>query len=60
MNRPTPAALVVLRPFGKYERGAMITDPASIRAVLDGGNSACVVVPALPSPPADVTTTPEH
>lgn len=60
MNRLTPPALVVIRAFGKYERGAMITDPLLIRAILDGGNSACVIVPALPVPVPDTTTTPEH
>lgn len=48
MNKIVPSALVVSRAFGRYKRGDIITDPVAIRAVLDGGNSAFVVVPVLP------------
>lgn len=49
MNRVIPAALVVLHPFGRYSRGDLITDPDTIQAILNGGNSALVLVPVLPS-----------
>lgn len=60
MNRPTPSALVVLHAFGRYGRGDVITDPAAIRAVLDGGNSALVLVPVLPDAPATILNQAEH
>lgn len=60
MNRPTPSALVVLHAFGRYGRGDMITDLGTIRAILDGGNSALVVVPVLPETSATPATTLEH
>lgn len=60
MNRTTPSALVVLHAFGRYGRGDMITDPAAIRAILDGGNSALVVVPVLPETSATPAATLEH
>ncbi len=60
MNKPTPPALVVLHAFGRYGRGDMITDPATIRAILDGGNSALVVVPVLPAGGVTATSTEEH
>lgn len=34
--------LVVISPFGQYERGARITDPDEIAAVLAGENAASV------------------
>lgn len=49
MTKPIPSALVVLHAFGRYKRGDLITDPVAVKAVLDGGNSALVVVPVLPS-----------
>ena len=55
MNRPTPTALVVLHAFGRYNRGDVITDPATIQAILAGGNSNLVVggggAGAPPPPP---------
>lgn len=60
MNRPTPAALIVLHAFGRYNRGDMITDPATIRAILDGGNSALVVIPVLPARPIASVAAGEH
>lgn len=36
----TPSfTLVVAHPFGDYERGAAITDPAEIAKVMDGENA---------------------
>lgn len=59
MNRPTPSMLVVLHAFGRYGRGDMIVDPVAIRAVLDGGNTALVVIPApLVAIPAPLVATP--
>lgn len=60
MTNITPAALVVLRAFGKYGRGDLITDPNAIRAILDGGNSSLVVVPALPAAATGPADTSEH
>ena len=54
MNKPVPTALVVLHAFGRYGRGDLITDPNAIQAVLNGGNSALVLVPVLPQ--AESTT----
>ena len=48
MNKSVPTALVVLHAFGRYNRGDLITDPAAIQAILNGGNSALVLVPAMP------------
>lgn len=42
----TPAApyhLVVIQPFGDYEKGQQITDAAEIKTVLDGENAFAVV-----------------
>lgn len=59
MTKTMPSALVVLHAFGRYGRGDMITDPLAIKAVLDGGNSALVVVPVVPvAAPASTST--EH
>ena len=45
--------LVVVRPFGGLARGALITDPARVSAVLAGENRFDVVqVDAQPAPPA--------
>jgi hypothetical protein len=62
MNRPTPGTLIVLHAFGRYSRGDVITDPAAIRAILDGGNSSLVLVPVMPSTGISSTSTPavEH
>lgn len=60
MNRPTPSAVIVLHAFGRYSRGDMITDAATIRAILDGGNSALVVIPVLPAPPTPSIAAGEH
>ncbi len=49
MNRSVPTALVVLHAFGRYGRGDLITDPDTIQAILNGGNSALVLVPVLPA-----------
>lgn len=35
--------LVVVRPFGAYEKGAVITDPDEVAAVLAGENAPSVV-----------------
>ena len=51
MNKPVPTALVVLHAFGRYGRGDLITDPDAIQAILNGGNSALVLVPVLPTTP---------
>lgn len=59
MTKTTPSALVVLHAFGRYKRGDMITDPVAIKAVLDGGNSALVVVPVIPTVDHSSTST-EH
>ena len=53
MTKPTPTALVVLHAFGRYNRGDLITSPDVIQAILNGGNSALVLVPVLP--PAETT-----
>ncbi len=60
MNRPTPTALIVLHAFGRYNRGDVITDPATIQAVLAGGNSNLVLVPVLPGTGATPASTGEH
>jgi hypothetical protein len=39
----TPSLLVVLRPFGQYKRGDIVSDPATTKAVLDGGHHSSVV-----------------
>ena len=54
MNRSAPTALVVLHAFGRYGRGDLITDPDTIQAILNGGNSALVLVPVLP--PTEIGT----
>ncbi len=59
MNRTVPAALVVLHAFGRYGRGDLITDPDTIQAIVNGGNSALVVVPALP-PVVSIPPKTEH
>ena len=60
MNKSVPTALVVLHAFGRYNRGDLITDPTAIQAILNGGNSALVLVPAMP--PTAPTSSPvaEH
>ncbi len=35
--------LVVLKPFGTFKRGDLITDAATVRKILGGGNAASVV-----------------
>ena len=60
MTKPVPAALVVLHAFGRYGRGDLITDPNAIQAILDGGNSALVLAPALPQGAAETASTTEH
>ncbi len=60
MNRPTPTALVVLHAFGRYNRGDVITDPATIQAILAGGNSNLVLVPVLPSTGTTTASSGEH
>ncbi len=59
MNRSAPPALVVLHAFGRYGRGDLITDPDTIQAILNGGNSALVLVPVLP-PTGSNTSKVEH
>ena len=60
MNRPAPTALIVLHAFGRYNRGDVITDPATIQAILAGGNSNLVLVPVLPSTGATPVPAGEH
>ena len=60
MNKPVPTALVVLHAFGRYSRGDLITDPASIQAILNGGNSALVLVPAMPPVASTSSPVTEH
>ena len=60
MNRPTPTALIVLHAFGRYNRGDVITDPATIQAILAGGNSNLVLVPVLPSTSTSSAPAGEH
>ncbi len=60
MNRPTPTALIVLHAFGRYSRGDVITDPATIQAILAGGNSNLVLVPVLPSTETTPVPAGEH
>lgn len=60
MNKPIPPALVVLHAFGRYGRGDLITDPATIEAILAGGNRSLVVVPVLPSGGVTAASTEEH
>lgn len=60
MNRPTPTALVVLHAFGRYNRGDVITDPATIQAILAGGNSNLVLVPVLPPTGTTTPSSGEH
>ena len=59
MTKPTPTALVVLHAFGRYGRGDLITNPDAIQAILNGGNSALVLVPVLP-PVESTTSKAEH
>ena len=49
MSRIYPNAVVVLSPFGHYRRGDLVTDAASIQAILSGGNASMVLVPVMPS-----------
>ncbi len=51
--------LVVVRAFGAYEKGQIISDPGQVSAVLSGEHITCVVriaappaAPATPNPPA--------
>ena len=60
MNRPTPTALIVLHAFGRYNRGDVITDPATIQAILAGGNSNLVLVPVLPGTGTSSAPAGEH
>ena len=60
MNRPTPAALVVLHAFGRYNRGDVITDLVTIQAILAGGNSNLVLIPVLPTTGTTPASTGEH
>ena len=59
MTQPNPTALVVLHAFGRYNRGDLITSPDVIEAILNGGNKALVLVPALP-PSAPNNSKVEH
>ena len=56
----TPAMLIVLHAFGRYGRGDKIEDPATIRAILEGGNASLVVVPAPLPAIASTAPTAEH
>lgn len=48
MDTSVPSAVVVARSFGTYNKGDLITEPATVRAILGGGNAMHVVVPVLP------------
>ena len=60
MNKTVPTALVVLHAFGRYSRGDLITDPEAIQAILNGGNSALVLMPAMPSTTSTSSPTAER
>ena len=60
MNKTVPTALVVLHAFGRYSRGDLVTDPETIQAILSGGNSALVLVPAMPPVASTSPPTAEH
>ena len=49
MSTSFPAMIVVARPFGIYRKGDLITDAATIQAIMTGGNAGCIVVPTLPT-----------
>lgn len=49
MSTSFPTIIVVARPFGTYRKGDLITDAATIQAIMTGGNAARVVVPTLPT-----------
>jgi len=57
MTTTYPAALVVVRPFGRYKRGDLISDTTTVQAVLTGGNSALVVGTTAPATASSSTTT---
>ena len=40
--------LVVVRPFGAYQRGDVVTDSVEVARVHDGEHAACVVRVSLP------------
>ena len=42
--------LVVVRAFGRWEKGDVIADPVAMLAVLDGENRSDVVRVSLPAP----------
>lgn len=41
-------AVIVLHAFGPYSRGEMLTDPAIISAILNGGHASMVVQTKIP------------
>ena len=43
MTSALPDTIVILHAFGPYARGEMITEPATIAAILSGGHAAMVV-----------------
>ena len=36
-------AVIVLQPFGTYSKGQLISDPAIMAAILNGGNATMVI-----------------
>ncbi len=54
-------ALVVLHAFGPYSRGEIVTDPATISAIMSGGHASMVIpTQVLPHYPGGTTTGEEH
>ncbi len=55
MTETTNTVLAVVRPFGRYAKGELITDAETMQAVMAGGNADKVVrttVPGASSRPA--------
>ena len=54
-------AIVVLHAFGPYSRGEMVSDPATISAILSGGHASMVIpTQVLPHYPGGIATGEEH
>ena len=61
MTSVLPSAIVVLHAFGPYPRGALLTDPTIISAILNGGHASMVVrTEVLQHPAAGATNGEEH
>lgn len=48
--------LIVTEPFGDYSKGQEITDPATVEAILAGGNASHVVPVQAQDAPAQPET----